>query len=214
MANEDKLKQALQRICGTHDQKGDVWKAIADAKVLLDELYPEPKPQFGYEWRKVDGFSRYEVSTKGEVRLAIKGFNRPKGHIMKPNIKKRGYVQYRLINDNGVQKDVLAHRAVAKAYLGECPHDGWVVAHLDDNPTNNDVHNLKWVSNSQNQLHCRIHGKSLPNRALSMEQAADVRQRFADGQIQSEIASDFGVAHSVINRIVNNVTYVEGFNYG
>ena len=38
MANEARLKEALQRICGFHDQKGDFWNAIADAKVLLHEF--------------------------------------------------------------------------------------------------------------------------------------------------------------------------------
>jgi len=172
MSNELRLKEALQRLCGLHDQKGDFWSAMADAKALLHELYPEHTPHFEYQWRKIEGFSKYEVSTKGEVRLAVKGFNRPKGHMMKGCVKPKGYTQYGLLNDDGKQKDCMAHRLVAKAFYGDCPHRGWVVAHLDGNPMNNDVHNLKWVSNS-----------------------------------------DFNVSHGVINKIVNGVTYVEGFNY-
>jgi len=214
MNNEAKLKEALQRICGLHDQKGSFQSAIADAKVLLHELYPEHKPHFEYQWRVIDGFSKYEVSTKGEVRLAVKGFNRPKGHMMKGCVKPKGYTQYRLLNDDGKQKDLHAHRIVAQTYLGECPHNGWMVAHLDGNPRNNDVSNLKWVSNSENQLHCREHGKAVPHRALSMEQAKEVRSRFDNGERQSDLAREYKVSHGVINRIVNQVTYVEEFNYG
>lgn len=213
MANEQILKNALQRVCGVHDQKGDLWEAIADAKVLLHNLYPEHRAHFEYQWRVIDGFSNYEVSTKGEIRLAIKGFHRPKGYVLSGCVKPKGYTQYAILNNDGKRKDVHAHRIVAQTFYGPCPHRGWVVAHLDGNPRNNDVHNLKWVSNSENQLHCRSHGKRLSSRAMTMDQAREIRQKFNDGERQSDIAREFGVSHGVVSKIVNGVTYLEGTNY-
>jgi hypothetical protein len=46
-----------------------------------------------------------------------------------------------------------------------------------------------------------------PVRALTLEEAADVRRRVAAGELSSVIAREFGVSYFTINRIVKGRTY-------
>lgn len=214
MSNELKLKEALQRVCSMHDQKGDFWLAIADAKALMMELYPEKREHIAYQWKLIPNFSKYEVSTTGEVRRAVDGYKCrnilvPKGMILKPFTKKTGYVSYRLIDDSGKQKDVSAHRLVAETYLASQIKKGFIVAHLDGCKANNDVNNLKWVSNSENQLHRRAHEKDTEYAVakLSKAQVQEARELYYQGYSQAELSRKYVVSHGVINKMINQVTY-------
>ena len=216
MSNELKLKEALQRVCSMHDQKGDFWLAIADAKALMMELYPEKREHIPYQWKVIPNFSKYEVSTTGEVRRAVDGYHCrniliPKGKIIKPYTKKTGYVSYRLTDNTGRQKDVSAHRLVAETYLSSQIKKGSIVAHLDGCKSNNDVNNLKWVSNSENQLHRRAHEKEKEYAVakLSAEQVQEARKLYADGYSQAELSRKYVVSHGVINKMINQVTYLK-----
>jgi hypothetical protein len=214
VSNELKLKEALQRVCSMHDQKGDFWIAIADAKALMMELYPEKREHIAYQWKLIPNFSKYEVSTTGEVRRAVDMYKLnnvllPKGAILKP--QKKRYIQYRLVSDSGKQHYICAHKLVATTYLGDSPKRGYVIAHLDGNGYNNDVNNLKWVSNSENQLHRRAHEKDKEYAVakLSTEQVQEARKLYADGYSQAELSRKYVVSHGVINKMINQVTYLK-----
>ena len=45
-------------------------------------------------------------------------------------------------------KNLRIHQLVAGAFLGECPK-GYVIDHIDRNPANNDFHNLRYVTLSE-----------------------------------------------------------------
>jgi hypothetical protein len=214
VSNELKLKEALQRVCSMHDQKGDFWLAIADAKALMMELYPEKREHIPYQWKVIPNFSKYEVSTTGEVRRAVDMYKLnnvllPKGVLLKP--QKKRYIQYALVSDSGKKYWKTVHSLVAITYLGECPKRGYVVAHLDGNGYNNDVNNLKWVSNSENQLHRRAHEKDKEYAVakLSVEQVQEARKLYADGYSQAELSRKYVVSHGVINKMINQVTYLK-----
>lgn len=217
-ANEERLKEALERICGLHDMKGDFWKTIADAKVLLAELYPEVNPTFEYQWKIIPNFSNYEVSTKGEVRRAADGWKCgrikiEKGYVLKGAIKRNGYLQFTLVDDSGKNRHMNAHRLVALTYLGEEPHKNWVVAHLNHNKLDNDVHNLKWVSNSVNQLQSRSYIGY--KKSVTPEQVEAIKKEYLNCNNQSEVARLLNISRNVVSKIVNGVTYVdyERMNY-
>ena len=214
MSNELKLKEALQRVCSMHDQKGDFWLAIADAKALMMELYPEKREHIAYQWKLIPNFSKYEVSTTGEVRRAVDMYKLrnillPKGELLKSCTKNNGYVGYRLVDNSGKQRDISAHRLVAMAYLSSQIKRGYIVAHLDGCKSNNDVNNLKWVSNSENQLHRRAHEKDTEYAIakLSKEQVQEAKELYQSGVSQAELSRKYVVSHGVINKMINQVTY-------
>lgn len=72
-----------------------------------------------------------------------------KGGFMKQSNHHKGYKEIHLCKD-GKQKIFKVHRLVAIHYIPN-PHDYPQVDHIDRDKTNNDVSNLRWVNNSQNQ---------------------------------------------------------------
>ncbi len=82
---------------------------------------------------------------------------------IKPFIMNKGYQMIRLY-DNKVLKRYTIHRLVAQHYLPN-PNNFPQVDHIDRNKTNNNVNNLRWVDNSENQVNKPNYGK-IPYRHI------------------------------------------------
>lgn len=98
------------------------------------------------EWRDIiiekngevyDYVGFYQVSNYGRIR------NSRTGKILKP-IKSKGY-QYIRLNKNGF----LIHRLVATMFIPN-PYNYPIVNHKDENPSNNYIDNLEWVTAKYN----------------------------------------------------------------
>lgn len=106
-------------------------------------------------WKTLPTNSNYEVSNTGLVRSIDrkvwngKGFANHKGRILKQSISKRGYKT--ITNHSGLPSQQV-HRLVAMAFIDN-PQNKPQVNHIDGNKTNNNVSNLEWCDNSENQLH-------------------------------------------------------------
>lgn len=111
-------------------------------------------------WKDVvDYEGLYQVSNLGRVKALPK-----RGHkscIMKPSLKKDGYVRIHL-SKNAISKTLYVHRIVAEAFLprhnNECE-----VNHINGVKTDNFVDNLEWVTKSENQLHAIKMGLRSPS---------------------------------------------------
>jgi hypothetical protein len=96
------------------------------------------------EFRLIQAFPMYEVSNLGRVRnIATKKVLGNYNH--KTN---RSLVH--LWVDNKVYKTVYVHRLVALAFIDN-PENKPFVDHIDQNPRNNHVTNLRWCTMAENQ---------------------------------------------------------------
>jgi len=99
-------------------------------------------------WKSIEGYETYSVSTFGNVR------NDKTGRILKGGINGQGR-QTVCLYINKIRDTVSFHRLVALAFIpnieSKCEVD-----HIDNNPLNNSIENLRWVSRSENQMNRQI----------------------------------------------------------
>ena len=98
-------------------------------------------------------FNKYDVTRSGDV-IRIKT-----GRVLKPakTGKYRNYLQVP-ITLNGISKSYPVHRLVALKYIPNVDNKPQV-NHKDCDPSNNNVENLEWVTNSENIKHAIDNGR-------------------------------------------------------
>lgn len=109
------------------------------------------------EWRIIDGFPAYAVSSLGDVKRIVesRSGNLPKQ--LRPWISREGYAIVTLFN-GGKGKRMQVGRLVCRAFHGPAPTPEHQVAHNDGNPGNNTASNLRWATRAENMADCLIHG--------------------------------------------------------
>jgi hypothetical protein len=155
------------------------------------------KPVLGYE-----GY--YEVSSLGRVRSMprmriTKGGGRAPcgGIILKQRKNSLGYMDILLRKDlerTQRSKHYTVHTLVAEAFLGFRPA-GMQVDHVDHDRTNNNVDNLRWLTQKENS-------RRRPATKLNEEIVNLIKKNVTAGQTQTSQAIAYGVACSTISKIV------------
>jgi len=103
-------------------------------------------------FRAIDGFDNYEVSSHGRVR------NVKTGMIIKNKIEKSGYHRIQLYKD-GKRYFKNIHRLVALNFIPN-PTNLQQVDHIDGNKENNNINNLRWCSQSQNNINTKLYSNN------------------------------------------------------
>jgi hypothetical protein len=145
------------------------------------------------EWKIVDIFNRYKISSKGRLSKD--------GKILTPYVGTKGYLAKKL-TQNGKGKHEFIHRLVAKAFIPN-PENKLYVNHINCDKQCNTVENLEWTSMEENNAHALENGLMIKQK-LSAEKAAEIRGLFTLGYPQTELAKMFGCGNSTIGRVVNN----------
>lgn len=164
-------------------------------------------------WKPVVGFEgHYEISDLGNCRSVerpVQTRNRwgpmtvvrrsrqlmplPVGKYLGAQLSKEGKIKFRTL-----------HTLVAEAFLGERPK-GFDCCHMDGNPHNNTLVNLKWATKRENQSHRVQHGTH--NRGARAYQAIltedgvrEIRRRRQAGEILVGMGKQYGVSDAAIWR--------------
>ena len=93
-------------------------------------------------FKPVDGYDNYLVSNFGNVK------NSKTNRILKPGTHPKGYKLVDL-SKKGKSKTFTVHRLVAIAFL-ENADNKLKVDHIDNNPSNNNIKNLRWATRKDN----------------------------------------------------------------
>ena len=95
------------------------------------------------EWEQAAGFSKYLISTDGQV------YSLKYDRLLPQGITNKGYKQVDVCNDYGVKKHMRVHRLVYMAHVGAIP-EGMQINHKDEDKTNNCIDNLELMTNKEN----------------------------------------------------------------
>jgi len=154
-----------------------------------------PKDIPGYE-------GIYKISDSGEVFFLKKGkWTKRKTTVWK------GYVRVLLTKD-GQQKTFSVHRLVLETFIGPCP-SGMECRHWPDpNKTNLRVSNLRWGTRKENTNDKDVQGLIARGNKhgaskLSWKSVHKIRELYASGHRQKEIAARFHVHNVTIWAIVH-----------
>lgn len=114
------------------------------------------------EWKPINGFEgHYWINRHGDVRSS---HPKKKGKLLKPWVGTDGYARVDLYY-NSKRRRCRVNRLVAETFIPN-PDNKCDVNHIDNNPLNNDVSNLEWVTRSENMMWAvkfdRQHVKKIP----------------------------------------------------
>lgn len=93
-------------------------------------------------------YPNYAVSNYGNVK------NIKTDRILKPRFDKNGYLVIHLYN-NTVEKTIKIHRLVLTTFENN-PENKKCIDHIDNNKTNNELFNLRYATNSENQQNTNL----------------------------------------------------------
>lgn len=157
-------------------------------------------------WASIAGIDGYEVSTHGRVR-SWRGAPAIRPRVLRPTAAKHGsYPQVGLSiygRKNPVVKSV--HRLVAQAFIPN-PDNKPDVAHINGDPTDNRVQNLRWSTERENTRDRIGHGTW--GFKLNDVQVREIRRLYSHGDISKRtLGKMYDVSDSAIGDIVNRVTW-------
>lgn len=127
----------------------------------------------------IKGIPGYHITRDGLLysRYDNKGRLTPNSWKLRKSIppsKHNGYVRYGFcIRNKRIKFQKYAHRLVAEAYIPN-PDNLPVVMHLDNNPKNNKVENLKWGTVLENNLQCIKDGRKVVRKTLIARVISDL----------------------------------------
>lgn len=178
----------------TRDSRAASVEGIQSPKVIgvqpsTDSAHEQWRPVFRYE-------ARFEISSLGRVRDIVRN---------KIRAQSVGTSGYKHLNLNGKYHSV--HRLIAVAFIPN-PYHKKQVNHIDGDKLNNSIANLEWCTARENALHSsRIgtrgvtcHGKLTP------DQIREIRSLKGKKSWRT-LAREYGVVHTTIGDILNNVTW-------
>lgn len=153
----------------------------------------------GEIWKDIIGFDhKYMISNKGRV----KSLCRKEEILLKFKKHNRGYSIVSLCRKNKMFY-FLVHRLVAIAFIPNVNQLD-TVDHIDENKRNNNVENLRWMTNLDNWKRSNM-GVNNPKAKLTEQVVRDIREYYKNNKVRHEdIAKIFGISRSHVSPIVNN----------
>lgn len=128
------------------------------------------------------------------------------------SISHKGYVVYSIYL-NGKSHTKSAHRLLMETFCPVENMENLQVNHIDCNKQNNDISNLEWCTQSENQKHAFSHGlisrKGIKNSQakLSEKEVIEIANWLLDGKPIAQIAKEYNVSKALISRIRNKTLW-------
>ena len=154
------------------------------------------------EWRAVEGWPLYEVSSLGRVRSWNTRCGGGGGRILHQQVERRnGYIRVCLYP---AKRTVRVNVLVLEAFHGRRPSPNHEAAHWDDDKKNNTVANLRWATSLENKADRDRNGRTARGvrhgqAKLTENDAAEIyRLAKLPGADAKAIGARFGVTRQMV----------------
>lgn len=160
-------------------------------------------------WKTIPGYSRYSVSSLGNVRRDVPIYRTPAG-LCKRSFK-QGYPQVAITSDDGRHVTTHVHRLLMLAFVGPCPA-GMLVRHRDGDSSNSVLSNLRYGTPTENvhdaiEHGTQVKGEGVSQHVLTEEEVVGIVEKLESGATYKEIARDLPVTNHCIYRIAAGFTW-------
>lgn len=151
-------------------------------------------------WRAIPSHPKYKVTQTGRVR------NAASKRELKPMENGSGHLLFFVARG----KKCYVHRAVIETFNRK-PRTGELVRHLDGNPKNNHISNLRFGTVLDNMRDKRRHGRqtkreSHPPAKLTESDVMEIKKLIGKVSLR-EIGRRYGVTHTTIRRAANGMKW-------
>ena len=171
-------------------------------------------------WKDVKGYEgTYQVSNLGIVRsldhfVPSRCYDRvQKGRTLKLHKSNKGYLRVSL-SKKGFRCSTGAHRLVAIAFIPN-PKNKMQVNHINGIKDDNNLTNLEWCTNSENQIHAANnnllnpnHGEKHHNSKLKNNEVVQARALNKKGWTNVQLSKKYQVSPPAMSKILRNETYI------
>lgn len=166
-------------------------------------------------WKDIKGYEGlYQVSDLGRVKSLERyvrcgtngnGKRKVNERILKAGAyNKFGHVSV-FLRKHGIGQPV--HKLVMEAFVGKRPK-GLVTCHNDGDPENNRLGNLRYDTESENQIDIYRYGKKPSIGKLTPDEVEEIRYLLNNTSLyQKTIAKKYGIAQQTVSRINTGRTF-------
>jgi hypothetical protein len=188
------------------------------------------EPVSAPEWRIVQHYTDYEVSSDGIVRRAVDHHRSPRrwpaGSVISPVLTGDKYRRhkddvesdFRYVSvwlhsrEDGKRRLLHVNRLVCRAFHGDPPDESYEAAHCDGDRRNNREENLRWATPASNQADRVSHktdsrGDKHGRAKLTETTVVEILQRLADGERQADLGREYGVPACTIDHLKHGRTW-------
>ena len=160
----------------------------------------------------IAGFPGYRVSDDGviESRHGVWGWGSDQWRPLTPTPDRHGHLWVTLYRNGGRQGKAV-HTVVLESFVGLCP-PGLECRHLDNNPANNALTNVRWDTREANQgdrvlAGTAPRGSNNGNAKLDEAKVLDMRDRFQRGANMITLLQEYGIQRQTFIRIIKKRTW-------
>ena len=160
------------------------------------------------EWRPIPNFEGYEISDAGNVRSWWKSRRNTRELVVTPHLLLgRPQSSYRRVtlSVEGVKTSIFVHQTILEVFVGPRPKGKWAL-HRNGVKLQNRLDNLYWGTPKQNAEDRELHGNTMhgaknPNVKLTERDVISIREQYALGARQVDLAEAFAITQAQVSSI-------------